>query len=151
MKKHILPIIAIILLITSCQKDDICIDPTTPNLVIRLYDSNNPSNYKARTHLTVWAEGHDILSGYDDVSKDSIALPLNPAEDFTIYHLSSGGVDDTITINYTRDEIFVSRSCGYKYNFSGLNLTNVTNNWILNAQVTNQTVENETEHIKILH
>lgn len=149
MKKYILSIIVVITLITSCEKDDICIDPVTSNLVIRFYDNANPTEYKSRVDLYVWAEGRDTI--YDDVSTDSIAIPLNPAEDFTIYHLSSDDIEDTITINYTREEVFVSRSCGYKYNFNDLTLTDVTNNWIISTEITNQTVENETEHIKILH
>ncbi len=149
MKKYILPIIAIITLIASCEKDDICIDPVTPQLVIRFYDSDNPTEYKSRAELYVWAEGKDSI--YENVITDSIALPLNPAEDFTIYNLSSEDFEDTITINYTREEVFVSRSCGFKFNFNNLNLTDVTNNWIISTEITNTTIENETEHIKILH
>lgn len=151
MKKYLIALITIVFFITSCEKDDICIDPTTPNLIIRFYDNDNPLDYKSVAHLTVWAEGNDPLQNYVDVSKDSIALPLNFSEDFTVYHLSANDVDDTITINYTKNEIFISRSCGYKYNFGNLNLTNISNNWILNTQITNQTIQNETEHIKILH
>ena len=149
MKKYILPIIAIIILISSCEKDDICIDPITPQLVIRFYDDVNPTEYKSRTSLYVWAEGMDSI--YVNVSTDSLALPLNPADDFTTYLLSSDNIVDEITINYLREEVFVSRSCGFKYNFNDLNLTDVTNNWIINTEITNLTVENETEHIKILH
>ncbi|MFT4684410.1 MAG: hypothetical protein ACI8RP_001315 [Urechidicola sp.] len=149
MKKLLIPILAIITLIISCQKDDICIDPVTPNLIIRFYDNDDPTEYKSVSNLFVWAEDLDTI--YEGVSTDSIAIPLNPAQDFTIYHLSSGTIQDDITIDYTRNEVFVSRSCGYKYNFSDLNLSGVTNNWILNTEITNQTVEDETEHIKILH
>ena len=149
MKKYLLPIIAIIILISSCEKDDICIDPVTPQLVIRFYDDVSPTEYKSRTSLYVWVEGMDSI--YVNVSTDSIALPLNPAEDFTTYLLSSDDIVDEITINYSREEVFVSRSCGFKYNFNDINLTDVTNNWILSTEITNQTVENETEHIKILH
>ena len=149
MKKLLIPILAIITLIISCQKDDICIDPVTPNLIIRFYDNDDPTEYKSVSNLFVWAEDLDTI--YEGVSTDSIAIPLNPAQDFTIYHLSSGTIQDDITIDYTRNEVFVSRSCGYKYNFSDLNLSGVTNNWILNTEITNQTVVDETEHIKILH
>ena len=135
----------------SCQKDDFCIDPITPDLVIRFYDNTDPENYKSVSELTVWAEGKEVLENYNNISTDSLAIQLDPAEDFTIYHLSLNGVEDHITINYLRNEVFVSRSCGYKYNFTELDLTNVSNNWILNTEITNQTVENETEHIKILH
>jgi hypothetical protein len=121
----------------------------TPNLVIRFYDNDNVTEYKSVDDLYVWAEDLDTL--YNSVSTDSIAIPLNPAQDFTIYHLSSGTIQDDITIDFTRNEVFVSRSCGFKYNFSDLTLSEVTNNWILNTEITNQTVEDETEHIKILH
>ncbi len=149
MKKYLILIVITLTIITSCQKDDFCIDPVTPNLIIRFYDNNNPDEYKAVSGLTVWADEREEI--YSNVSTDSIAIPLDPSENFTIYHLSSSNSDDTITIDYLRNEIFVSRSCGYKYNFSELDLENVSNNWIISTEITNETVENETEHIKILH
>lgn len=148
MKKLLISII-IFTTVISCQKDDICIDPVTPKLVIRFYDNDNPTTYKSVPNLYVWAQ--DLDSIYVNKTTDSIAIPLNPADDFTIYHLSSGTTQDDITINYSRNEVFVSRSCGFKYNFDNLNLTDVSNNWIINTEITNQTVEDETEHIKIYH
>lgn len=150
MKKLLIPILTIIM-VMSCQKDDICIDPTTPKLVIRFYDNANPTDYKAATDLSIWAEGLDPLTEYQGQSRDSIALQLDPNADFTTYHIVTDTSEDVITINYTMDEIFVSRSCGFKYNFGSINLTDITNNWIINTEITNQTVEDETEHIKIFH
>ena len=149
MKKYLILIVITLTIITSCQKDDFCIDPVTPNLIIRFYDNNNPDEYKAVSGLTVWADEREEI--YSNVSTDSIAIPLDPAKDFTLYHLTSSNGEDTITIDYLRNEIFVSRSCGYTYNFTELELNSVTNNWIINTEITNETVENETEHIKILH
>ena len=149
MRKCIYTTLIVLTLISSCQKDDFCVDPITPNLVIRFYDNANTDNYKKVSGLTVWAEGLGEL--YTDVSTDSIAIPLDPAKDFTVYNLKSSTGEDQITINYLRQEVFVSRSCGYIYNFKELDLTNVSNNWILNTEITNSTVKNETEHIKILH
>ena len=137
------------MLFTSCIKDDFCIDPITPNLVISFYDNDNPDNLKRTSDLTVWAEGKEEL--YTDASLDSILIPLDPAIDMTVYHLSLADVEDEITITYTRKEVFVSRSCGFKYNFENLEAPINTNNWILGIQITNQTVEDETEHIKILY
>jgi len=151
MKKIVILFTLITILIASCQKDDFCVDPITPHLIIRFYDNANPDNYKKVTDLKVWAEGKEILENYDDVSTDSLAIQLDPAQDFTIYYLSSSTSNDTIRINYLKNDIYVSRSCGYKYNFTELELSNVTNNWIKDTEITNQTVENETEHIKILH
>ena len=149
MKKYFYSTLIILTIIVSCQKDDFCTEPITPNLVIRFYDNTIPDEYKKVTGLTVFAEGLGEL--YTNVSTDSIAIPLDPAEDFTIYNLTTEAGNDQITINYLRNEVFVSRSCGYKYNFSELNLTNVSNTWILDTEITNETVTNETEHIKILH
>ena len=149
MKKYFGLTLIIITTIISCQKDDFCTLPVTPNLVIRFYDNANPENYKPVIGLTVFAEGLGEL--YSGVSTDSIAIPLDPAKDFTVYNLTTEAGNDQITINYLRNEVFVSRSCGYKYNFSILNLTNVSNSCILGTEISNETVENETEHIKILH
>ena len=149
MVKYFFATLLTLTILASCQKDDFCVDPITPNLVIRFYDNTDPEDYKKVSGLTVWADG--LGEVYTDVSTDSIALQLDPAEDFTIYHLSTATGEDQITINYLRNEVFVSRSCGYKYNFTELDLTDVSNNWILNTEITNETVENETEHIKILH
>ena len=150
MKKGLfLTLIILMTLIVSCQKDDFCTDPITPKLVIRFYDNANPNDYKKVIGLTVFAEGLGEL--YTKVSTDSIAILLDPAQDFTVYNLTTEAGNDQITINYVRNEVFVSRSCGYKYNFSELNLTNVSNTWVLGTEITNETVTNETEHIKILH
>lgn len=151
MKKYLFSTLAILITIISCQKDDFCTDPITPNLVIRFYDNENPDEYKKVTGLTVSAEGKEGHPDYINVSTDSVAIPLDPAEDFTIYNFTTETGNDQITINYFRNEVFVSRSCGYIYNFSELNLINVSNTWILGTEITNETVENETEHIKILH
>ena len=149
MKKYFLVTLIIFTLFTSCIKDDFCIDPITPNLVISFYDNDNPDNLKRTTDLTVWAEGKEEL--YTNASLDSILIPLDPAIDMTVYHLSLADVEDEITITYIRKEVFVSRSCGFKYNFENLEAPINTNNWILGIQITNQTVEDETEHIKILY
>ena len=149
MKKHIVSLIVFLTLIASCQKDDFCIDETTPQLIIRFYDDAEPTEYKSVTGLYVWANELDTI--YNNVATDSISIPLNPSLDFTVYHLSSETIEDELTINYSRKEVYVSRSCGFKYDFENIDLTGITNNWILNTEVTNQTVENETEHVKIFH
>ena len=149
MKKCFLAILIVFTLFSGCIKDDFCIDPITPNLVISFYDNDNPDNLKRTTDLTVWAEGKEEL--YTNASLDSILIPLDPAIDMTVYHLSLADVEDEITITYIRKEVFVSRSCGFKYNFENLEVPINTNNWILDIQITNQTVEDETEHIKILY
>ncbi|AOW20014.1 DUF6452 family protein [Urechidicola croceus] len=149
MKKYLILAIVIISTLLGCENDDFCVDPVTPNLVIRFYDNNDPTVLKRVRKLYVWVNELDTI--YENVASDSIAIPLNPLEDFTILHLSADDIQDDITINYNKKEVFVGRSCGYKYNFENIGLTEINNNWILDTEITNETVENETEHIKILH
>ncbi|MDT0552233.1 DUF6452 family protein [Urechidicola vernalis] len=150
-KSAIATLIALFILIISCQRDDICVEPITPYLVIRFYDTDNPNTFRNVNGLTVKAAGKGIFESYDNVTTDSIALQLDPAENFTTYHLTSENGEDVITIDYLRNEVFVSRSCGYKYNYSELDLSNVSNNWIDNTEITQENVTDETEHIKIYH
>ncbi len=148
-KKNIFAVLIIITIFVSCQKDDFCVDPAARHIINRFYDNANPDKYKKVTGLTVFAEGLGEL--YSNTTTDSIAIQLDPAQDFTIYNLTTETGNDQITINYLRNEVFVSRSCGYKYNFSELNLTDVSNTWIIDTEISKETVDNETEHIKILH
>ncbi|GAB1309708.1 hypothetical protein KH5_23910 [Urechidicola sp. KH5] len=148
MKKIFLLVFGIVV-ISACQRDDFCIDPITPNLVIRFYDSDNQDIYKNVIDLTVWADGREEL--YTGVTTDSIAIPLDPNNDMTLYHLSSEDLEDDITFLYTRKEVFVSRSCGFKYDFESLTFEDATNNWIEQIEITNENVTDETEHVKILH
>ena len=61
---------------------------------------------------------------------------------------------DIITINYTNEEVFISRACGYKniYKNLGFDFTTDGDNWIFNYSVENNIVENENSaHIHIYH
>lgn len=156
--KFVIVIIAIAFI--GCERDDICIDPITPDLIIRFYDVDNPDEFKAVSNLSIKLVGFENDSV--TTSSDSIAVPLNVAEDFSQYILtinSSNGATlnrDTITLDYTRQEVFVGRSCGFKMVFNEVGITNntVTNNWIQEISSTNAplNIENETAaHITILH
>ncbi|MBI9041464.1 DUF6452 family protein [Lutibacter sp.] len=149
MKKYSIVLVILLLVFSNCEKDDICIEATTPNLIIRFYDTNNPETIKAVSSLTVAAnEKEDI---YTNVSLDSIIIPLNLAENSTTYKFKSGTKTDEIIFNYERKDVFVSRSCGYKTIFENLTVQ-TTNEWITNYIINNSTIENETNaHINIYH
>ena len=53
MKKYYLFLSLIALLISSCEKDDFCIEPITPNMIVRFYNATNIAETKAVTDLTV--------------------------------------------------------------------------------------------------
>lgn len=163
MKK--LTIIALVLLIAnsfwSCEKDDICAEgtPTTPNVVIEFYDAANPENLKPVTNLKIVSPGFPDMENQTGVSK--IKIPLKTNEDVTTFQFIQNGYDndltndntDELTFNYSREDIYVSRACGYKTVFQLTEdpiLTDDGSLWILSRFVNQSNIQNENEtHIKI--
>ena len=171
MKKTFLLLLFFAFTFSSCEKDDICDanTPTTPRLVISFYDFLNPSILKNVTNLKVVGEGMPsgvLFNGAETSSANTISIPLKTVGTTTTYSftLNSGNTnpalvdEDIIKFDYTTQELFVSRACGYKTNFT-LDATNpythtdatATNQkWIKFISVEKNNIENENEiHIKI--
>ena len=148
--KKLLLLFVLIISITSCEKDDFCLEPITPNLIIRFYDANSTSDLKSVSELYVWPEGRDSI--LVNVTTDSIAIPLDVASTQTVYNLSMGTLQEQITIDYTVNEVFVSRSCGFKATFENVTFT-PNNIWVNSISPTTvTTIENETAaHVQIFH
>ena len=155
MKKLILLFILIIS-ITSCEKDDFCIDPVTPNMIIRFYDATSTSDFKSVTELYAWPDGRDSV--IVNQTTDSIAIPLDVNNNQTIYKLSTGTVENQLTINYDVELVYVSRSCGYKAIFNNVTVTS-DNVWVqslspdsVTTTATITTINNESAaHVQIYH
>lgn len=162
--KNLLLIFVLSILFSSCEKDDICdaATETTPKLIIEFYDALRPTVLKNVTNLAVKETGSTAVIPFTNSSK--IELPLKTNDNFTKYSfkLNSTNVtsanEDFVQFNYTRQNIFVSRACGFKTIFI-LNATNPylkTDSvmpdgfWIQNLTVitSNIITKNET-HIKI--
>ncbi|GAA3652124.1 DUF6452 family protein [Flavivirga jejuensis] len=170
----------------SCERDDICPDstPTTPRLIISAYNESSPDNTKFIDNLLIFGVGNenslsvtveDIDINYDGTGNIlDIYLPLKTDDDTTQYILhkdylyddndtpddTSDDIEtsnaDTITINYSREQVYVSRACGYKTIFNDVTFTIETDddNWIKSriSVNNNQPVEDETEtHYNIFH
>ena len=159
MKKSFLIVLFLILLFTSCERDDICIDPVTPNLIIRLYDAENIESFKSISGLKI-----EILNLDDPfettVSGDSLVIPLRIDQDLTEYKFSlvideNTTLEDNLTVSYNREEQIVGRSCGFKTVFNNVSLDNINaQEWIQNIQIDNTPLNiiNETSaHVKIFH
>ncbi len=177
MKKIIFSFLMVFgLAFSSCEKDDICDanTPTTPRLIVKFFDINSPTTAKSVTNLKVIASGvatgivfNATATGNAKylTNANSIAIPLKPDADAVTYSfiLNSGNSNaalisqDDLIINYTRQEIFVSRACGYKTVFnlkpSPFIQTAVpaTNNfWMKTIVVEKNNIDNETDtHVKI--
>ena len=165
-RKHIF--IVFLLVVLSCEKDDICPadTPTTPLLILTFADINDPDSPKAVDNF--------IAYGLDDTntvvffnssiaaSTDSIAVPLRDDSDLTRIVLQRDVLDgdlntgnpDIISSNYERQSVFVSRACGFKNTYLNLNTTleNDADLWIQQLQILNSNVEDQiSAHVKILH
>ena len=159
MKKLFILLLFGMVALSSCERDDICIDEITPRLIIRFYDYDNQTETKNIKQLSVKIIGLEndslLFSG-----TDSIYIPLNTTENSTQYVLTvdSNSITelnrDIITVNYTPEAVFVGRSCGYKSIFN--NTTYIPeadkNMWIQKIQTITGQIENETTaHVKIFH
>lgn len=182
MKKISTLLLLLLLTTVSCEKDDICPEstPTTPKLILRFYDISNQDDTKNVTSFGVTSLDENgetfVLSGFNGVTTDSISLPLRiqtTAENFTRFTFYKdfavddngtpndpsddifSGNPDVITFAYKREDVFVSRACGFKTIFKELILTVELDgdNWIINSEIlNNSTVENEiSAHVKIFH
>ena len=177
MKKILTLILIATFSFSSCEKDDICDanTPTTPRLVMEFYDSNNSSILKNVTNLKVIGEGmtegivlNPNATGESQyLSNDSkISIPLKTDQDATKFRfiLNSGNPNpalidiDEVNFNYTRNNIFVSRACGFKTLFTLNPLNPYTQTtipatklkWMQFISVEKSNIDNENEtHIKV--
>jgi len=178
MKKIIAFLLVFAFGLSSCEKDDICDanTPTTPRLIISFYDINNPTVKKRVTRLKVIGDGapEGIIfneTALDDekylTSGDSIGIPLKTDADTVTYKfiLNFGNTNvslvntDEIKFNYTRQNVYVSRACGFKTIFrldsqTPFVRTDPTTDgfWMQQIDPINTNIEFEDEtHIKVYH
>jgi len=161
--KRIIMLLCLVMAFSGCEKDDICVDETTPQLVLEFYDISNPTVLKNVVNLKVTGDGMtDALNTFNGVS--TISLPLKTNEDATKYHLllnsnsSTASNEDVLEFNYTRENVYVSRACGYKTvfelnNANGLVLTDAITPdglWIQDTNLQTNSIITENEvHLKI--
>ena len=175
--KKILIILLLTFFFSGCEKDDICdsLTSTTPRLVIEFYDFANPSVLKSVVNLRVKADGITESLTFNEslpttnperylFDGSKVFIPLKTTAETTKYSLilNSGATigenTDLFEINYTRQEIYVSRACGFKTIFS-LNTTSPIvysdtttpdGFWIKDLDIVKTNLNNENEtHVKI--
>lgn len=171
MKKTILLVFAIAFTFSSCEKDDICDanTVTTPRLVISFYDVNNSSVAKNVTNLKIIGEGMTegiSFNGSTLINGSTVSIPLKTDADSTTFSfiLNFGNSnpalvnEDILKFNYARENIFVSRACGFKTNYTLDPIIPYTHSdaavpdlkWIQYISVKNSIIDNENEtHLEI--
>ncbi|WP_310558004.1 DUF6452 family protein [Flavobacterium sp.] len=177
MKKIFALLILIIFTSSSCEKDDICDGdtPTTPRLIIDFYNVSNPTVRKDVTNLKVIGEGMTngivFTAGATGEAQylangSTISIPLKTDANATKYNfiLNSGNSNptlidiDAITFNYSRNNVFVSRACGFKtvFTFETSNpfvhtsVPDTKEKWMKAIFIQKSNIDNENEtHIKV--
>lgn len=152
---------------SGCEKDDICdaATATTPRLVIDFYDINTTTpTLKAVSNLGIVAPPLTTGISFNGVTR--IYLPLKTTEDTTTMYFIQNGADtdatndntDILTFNYSRNNVYISRACGYKTLFNLNSLSGIVQTepltpdgtWIKNIVVVKPNLETENEvHVQI--
>ena len=153
--RFFLAIISLIFLgITACRKDDICTGDATPDLKINFFDNNNPTTEKqvGSLYVTALPQQDTLIAGSSNVIE--LSLPLNVNDDESNFVFTSDQNEDTLIFHYTREQVFISKSCGYKILFHQLNvdLQSDNDNWIKQIDIIKHDVITDTlVHLKIYH
>ena len=139
---------------SSCEPDDVCseVNPSTPQLVFRLYDSSQPNELKAVDTLRIMSLGDQAPLEF--INTDSIVFPLQVNAnkintDLTI----SNGATDRIEIDYLSNDVYLNRACGFQSTFQ-IHTIEVDRpaNWINSIEiVTNEVIIDTLAHVKIYH
>ncbi len=162
----------------GCQRDDICPETTdtTPLLIIRFYDSEEPEELRPPQNLGIIESGNeeyvfirnasnrDQIITYERFTGDSLAIPLRTDRDitsfeFTINNTESGEENETldrdvITFSYGRNEEYINRACAFKVNYVGLKADvqdgDDGTRWIQDIQVNQANIEDQNQaHVSI--
>ncbi len=171
--KKIIPILLItsmLYYVSSCEKDDICVEGDTPLLVLGFFDAEDTTEALDVSSIRIKNIDIDSILENDSFSDrstsgDSLNIPLRSNATSVMYEIISDSEDDdeteletgnrdTLTITYTTDESFISRACGFItiYNDVAVSLTEDDDNWIQDITVVQQTIENtDNIHVKIFH
>lgn len=165
MGKRIVFLILILFIFKGCTKDDICPEDTatTAKVVISFNDFANPTNTKNVNVLSVETDYNPSVSVVSFQNVKEIAIPLSTTSDTTKYKFIRSIIrtNDTLTnvdrlmFVYQRQNMYVSRACGYKMEYYNLSVKledEGAENWIKLATVIRETVNDENSaHVTMLH
>lgn len=182
MKKIISLVLIFTFGLSSCEKDDICDPdtPTTPRLVIEFYNYNTPLVLRDVVNLKIVGKGKSETDGgivFNEgatgttrylTNGNKVFIPLKVDQQTTTFSFIYDATNtnpaiknsDELTFNYTTDNVYVSRACGFKTIFNlktttpdfPYELTDPAGDgfWIRRIIVQKPNIDNENEtHVKI--
>ena len=182
MKKYSYSIFLVFSLIAllGCQRDDICPESTatTPLLILRFYENEEPFDPLPPQNLSINEEGNEEyvtvrnqngqVIEYFRYTQDSLAIPLRTDSDITSLEFTvntppasqEGEEDpenpvntDVITFSYGRQEEYINRACAFKINYVGLKAEldgGEDSRWIQDIQIEQANIEDQNQaHVSI--
>ena len=139
---------------SSCEPDDVCfeVNPSTPHLVFRLYNSSQPNEFKTVDTLRIMNFGDQGLLEF--INTDSIAIPLKVSASKTNADLTiADGVTDRFEIEYLTKDVYLSRACGFQSTFQINNIKiDQPSYWVNSIEIViNEVITDTLAHVKIYH
>ena len=141
-------------LITSCEKDDICLQGSanTNRITIEFINSEFETTSSLSLNNIRGINKDSII--YEDINTDKLRLPLNAASNKTDYILNYNEIDDTLSIKYKAIHQYLNRGCGFISNFIIDDSTeNLDNNygWIKKISIVKDSIFNEEKTNLYIH
>ncbi len=144
----------IFFLITSCEKDDICLEGSanTNRITIGFINSENES-FTSLSITNIRGINKDSII-YEDINTHQLKLPLNISSNKTDYILNYNEIEDTLSIKYIAIHRYLNRGCGFISNFVLDSSTeNIDNNygWIKKVSIVKDSIFNEEKTNLYIH
>ena len=94
----------------ACTQDEACRENTVALLRAGFHASETTKSLTIDSITVVGLQNDTLVNNKKNSSK--IALPLNNAEEESIFVLNINGVHDTLHVYYTNADYFISYACG---------------------------------------
>ena len=141
-------------LITSCEKDDICLEGSanTNRITIGFINSENQDTTGISLKNIKGLNKDSII--HTNISAAKLKLPLNISSNTTDYIINFNQIDDTLSIRYRAIHEYLNRGCGFISNFiidkSSENLNNLEG-WIKEVSIAKDSIFNEEKTNLYIH
>jgi len=146
-------------LITSCEKDDICLEGSANTNMITIGFINSEQDTIAINLKNVRGLNKDSII-HTNITVGKLKLPLNVSSNQTEYVLDylaqgrSNVITDTLFINYKAIHQYLNRGCGFISNFilnkSSENIDNLEG-WIKQVSIAKDSIFNEEKTNLYIH
>ena len=147
----------------GCEKDDLCdgSNNQTPRLHVNLLDQYNVENKKPAEYIKMYIVGEEHVIEASNAS--DLYLPLIPgatSTQWTIELYDVVGEDkvligtETIQFNYTPENQYISKACGFKTNFNAFSYQRLdtTNPWLGGVSLTTNSITDEKNvHVQVFY